>query len=511
MLFDFSAHDIRNQHAPVGIPDWLVVRANTVEVSGDPVSYRETFVWSSDNRVLIATRPEEILARLNIDTASPKAAPFSISQMLNYGVVPMPRTAYERLQRLGPGDTLSFRVVQDRIQSDFVYAYPWLSALSREDQIPSASRLGELIETSVDKQLAAVGGSGMLMLSSGKDSVALALALANGGHTDVPCMTIKADPEDNEHVYAAELCKRLGLDHRTVALPEDQNIVRAALTYFFEHSPLPSVDHATIPYAVAVNSSGYDRGGIIDGCGNDGYMGFVPMGRRRLKSTFRVRNRRLASMIRNQVPHDSPVNYFTRSRVGTLFQRRMFRHTETQNFYTDAIETEDYWYQMSDDLNALELTDLYSATEVRLRDTGVSNAKVYLVAHAHGVEPVLPFCDQPLADYYFNLPQSDRLDRSSRNNKILLRQLLKEALDYDPAVVGSNHFQFDSATFIQNNEAFVRDEILSCDLWSPRLERDLNIWLGELSKRPFLSHSLVGLFMISGWHNHYPFINRKQG
>jgi len=53
-----------------------------------------------------------------------------------------------------------------------------------------------------------------------------------------------------------------------------------------------------------------------------------------------------------------------------------------------------------------------------------------------------------------------------------------------------------------DNEDFVREEILSCDLWLPEVESMLNGWLAVLPKRPFLFHSLLALFMISGWHNH---------
>jgi len=511
MLFDFSAQDIRNGRLPANAPDWLAAGSDGLTVAGDRVSYRESFAWTSDDRVLIATQLEELLPKLDDEAIGPEVSPFGISQTLNYGIVPLPSTVYRSVQRLGPGDTLTLTCDAGQVDTSLAYTYPWLFPLSREDQVPSTTKLRELIATSLDKQLDAAGGTGMLMLSSGKDSVALALALADGGHTSIPCVTFQSGPDDDEHVYAAELCERLGLEHHTVQMPDDGRTTEAALLHFFEHSPLPSVDQATIPYAIATHTSGLQRGGIIDGCGNDGYMGFLPLSRTRTKYALRVRNRHLATTIRGLIPHDSPMNYFTRSRVATFLQGRMFRHKETRRFYGDAIDTEDHWYQMSSDLADLELLDFIGASEVRLTDTAVSNAKVYLAAHARGLVPVLPFCDEAIADYYFNLPAAHRLDESSRTNKILLRQLLSEAIDYDPAEVGSNHFQFDGTSFIQENERFVRDEILSCDLWLPQVEGELNTWLDQLPSRPFLFHSLLTLFMISGWHNHYPSIDRKPG
>jgi len=511
VVFDLDLDDIEHERFLERLPSWFESDGHTVDIKGDRVGFRETFVWNSNDRVLVATTLEELLPEIGTESNGPAVSPFGISQVLNHGFTPAPHTVYEGVWRLGPGDTLRLAVHHDGMSASLTSSYPWLSVLSREDEVPSTKKLRELIASALDDQLNAVGGSGFLMLSSGKDSVSLALALVDGGHTQIPCFTFKSAPRDTEHVYAAELCERLGLEHHTVEMPQDPATTKAALLHFFEHSPLPSADPATIPYVMVAHTAGFDGGGIIEGGGNDTYMGYLLSSRGRIKHSLRIRNRYLARMTTRLVPHDSPVNYFARSRAGTFLPLRMFRDRETRQFYAEAMDTEDFWYQESCDNGDLELVDFIGVTATRHTGNALSNPKVYLVARTRGLEPLLPFCDEGIADYYFNLPEAGRFDRSARANKILLRSLLAEAIDYDPKVVGSNYFGFDGASFLIENERFVRDEILACDLWLPDIEPMLDGWLAALPKRPFLFHSLVALFMISGWYNHRSSLDRRPG
>ena len=505
MLFEITRDQLADGGFSERFPSWIEVDERSVSITGDRTGFREAFVWNSGDRILVATTLEELLPAISTEPGSPAVSPFGISQILNHGFVPLPHTVYDGVIRLGPGDTASILADRGRLVRRIISNYPWQSGASRQDQLPRTAKLRELIASSVDNQLTSTGGEGFLMLSSGKDSVALALALADNGHVQVPCLTFKSGPGDSEHVYAAEVCDRLGLEHHTVDMPSDPAKVEAAMLRFFERSPIPSADPATIPYVMVAEMAGLDRGGAIDGSGNDGYMGYLPSSHDRIKHSLRIRNRRLAEITTKLVPHDSPLNYFARSRTGTFLPLRMFRERETRNLYGGAVDTESFWYDTDDDAGGLDLVDFIGVSATRHTDNALSNPKVYLVARSRGLDPLLPFCDAELADYYFNLPEENRFDLSARTNKTLLRQLLAEALDYDPEVVGSNYFAFDGASFLSANSGFVREEILSCDLWLPTLKPMLKEWMDALPDRPFLFHSLLALFMISGWHNHSVF------
>ena len=54
---------------------------------------------------------------------------------------------------------------------------------------------------------------------------------------------------------------------------------------------------------------------------------------------------------------------------------------------------------------------------------------------------------------------------------------------------------------------FVRGEIFSCALWDRAGLSLVAEWLDRLEDRPLLYHSLLTVFMVSGWHNHSRFFN----
>ncbi len=507
MLLEIDIDDIQDRRLPLQSPQWLGSVADGLQVVGDRVGYRETFVLRTDERVLIATTLDELLTRRSETLPAPVVSPFGVSQVLNHGLAPVPHTVYKGVQRLVSGSTTDFTVEDGRVTERSSFSYPWLSTRSREDQAPSTTRLRDLITSALNAQLESAGGTGMLMLSSGKDSVALALALVDGGHTAVPCVTFKSGPHDHEHGYAAHLCERLGLQHHTVSMPDDPETTKSALLHFFRHSPLPSVDHATIPYAIITQEAALTGGGIIDGSGNDGYMGFLPSSNLRTKHRWRIRNQYLAEMVKKRISHDSRINYLTRSKADTSLPGRMFRGRETRRFYDEAVDTEEFWRRKSSDARDLDMADFLAVTRQSQTESARTNPKIHLAARARGLKALLPFCNEGIADYYFNLPEVNRFDRSSGTNKLLLRQLLHDAIGYDPNEVGVNHFQFDGAAFLLSQEHFVRDEVLSCALWLPEVEPMLEAWTKALPKRPFLYHSLLALFMISGWHNHSFFLD----
>ena len=77
-------------------------------------------------------------------------------------------------------------------------------------------------------------------------------------------------------------------------------------------------------------------------------------------------------------------------------------------------------------------------------------------------------------------------------------------LDYDADSVGKHFFQFDGARFVHRNMDFVRAEIDASQLWERDGHAMIDQWLRALDRRPMLHHAVLGVFMVSGWSNHYP-------
>lgn len=475
-----------------------------MSVSGDRSGQQEVYVGLLPDRVVIASRLQPISRAFAAAEIRPKIAPQGVSHLLHDGLVPLPGTVFRSIYRLSVGDTAEVSPGVAGPQVRFACDYPWLPRKSREDQEPDVERLCELIVASVEQRLAGLPGDGLLMMSSGKDSVAIALALAELGRSP-RCVTFKAADDDTEHVFAAEFCKRLGLEHRTVEMSTDPISNVANLTRFFAASPFPVADHAVIPYVLTLAASGVTAGACIDGGGNDPYMGYVIEGDTRTKLRYRIRGRRVAAQIRRLVPVDSPLNYLARSSAAALLPGRNLRYRETRHFYADAVETDGFWYRESRAFKREGLAAGLTVSRLRHTEAGRSHLKSRLAASAFGLEPVLPFCDSEIADYYFHLPEAFRYDTAAGTNKVLLRELLADRIDYDAARVGDGFFRFDGARFIETHREYVRDEIRSCGLWGPSVGEMTDSWLDNVSQRPFLWHALYPVFMLSGWHNHSRF------
>lgn len=482
----------------------LEQRPGKVTVSGDRSGQHEVYVGLLPDRVVIASRLEPISQAAAAAGIQARIAPQAVSHILHDGLVPLPGTVFRSIYRLSVGDTAEVSPGVAGPQIRFTCDYPWLPRKSREDQEPDVDRLHELILASVEQRLARLSGDGLLMMSSGKDSVAIAVALAELGRSP-RCLTFKSGADDREHVFAAELCKRLGLEHQTVEMPMDPTSSAASLIRFFEASPFPTADHAAIAYVQTLATSGVTEGACIDGGGNDPYMGYVIEGDSRTKLRYRIRGPRVATAVKRLVPVDSPLNYLARSAAAALLPGRNLRHWETAQFYADAVETDGFWYRESREFQGEGLAAGLTVSRLRHTEAGRSHLKTRLAALAFGLEPVLPFCDAEIADYYFHLPEASRYDRAAGTNKVLLRELLTDQIDYDPARVGDGYFRFDGAHFMETHSEFVRNEIRSCELWGPSVGEMTDRWLDTMSQRPLLWHALYPVFMLSGWHNHSRF------
>nr|MDJ0499043.1 asparagine synthase-related protein [Acidimicrobiia bacterium] len=405
----------------------------TVAIRGDNSGRRDSFVARTPEGVSVSDSLERLLPQVTDRTGAPLIAPFGVSQLLGAGLVPLPHTVFQEVYSLGVGDVANLSASGGEVTVAHHCDYPWVERTSRKDQEPSTRRLFELICRSVEDALVSADGPAVLLMSSGKDSVALALALAEIG-SDTTCLTYKSSDTDREHELAAEFCATLGLEHDVVEMPPDPGVVAASLGRFFDRAPLPCGDHATIPHVMVAAAAGLETGGLMDGGGNDPYMGFLLSADNRKKLRLRVRGRRLAELVSRLTPVDSPVNYLARSQSGALLPGRSLRHHEVRGFYADAVPIAGYWY--SETAGVEDAGEAMLTSRIRHTEGARSNLKSRLVARAFGLDPLQPFCNATIADYCFHLPLTSRYDTRRGTNKLLLRQLLREKIGYDEARVG---------------------------------------------------------------------------
>ena len=506
MYFELTQADLQQGRGSFIAPEWLELSPSRAEIVGAPMGFPEIYLYHSEDRVIAASTPAAVLDRLVELGRSATISPFGMSQFLHHGLVPPPHSEWEEIWFIGLGERAILTDSPKGIDLAFERSYALVQANSTGESIPSTAALLELLTKSVDKQLAEADNQGFLMLSSGKDSVSVAVALAEGGHSDIPCITYRPEPENKEDMLAADVCRRLGLTHRTLDFPTHTSAVETRLVAFFEGSPRPCADLVQIPYALAVGDSGLSSGAVFDGSGNDAYMGYVPGSGFRTKQRYRVRSQSAARLIESILPVDSPINYLTRSRLSSGLPCRTLRFADTKKFYANALDTEPWWHQMSGEVADFDSVDLMSAVTTIYEDQAAVHLKAYVAAAAFGLEAKLPFTDPEIVDYFFNLPTPNKFDRDTGETKILLREMLMDTIGYDAGKVGKHYFGFAGDQFLVEHRDFVLSEISQCTLWEPSVASLAASWLDRVERRPLYYHSLLILFQLSGWHNHSRYV-----
>ncbi len=509
MFLQFEYSRFGETVVPPEWSDFVNKHGETLIVSGDPTALRDIYVWRGRSRVIVTTKLVELLDslhRLGIDV---EVSEFGVSALLHNGLIPVPRTAYRSLSVLSMGDSVVVRPAEGALTYEFGFDYPWLPDRSTNDGEADSETLLKLLTASTERQLAPTNGDAFLMLSSGKDSPAVALALAEGGFTDVRCITYSSGPRDPEPPIAADICRKLGLEHVVVEMTNDPGRTAEVMQRFFARAPVPGTDLSQIPYWFAANEGGSGVGAILDGGGNDAYMGYPVGGHDAFKQRYRIRGRQAARVVARLARVDSKLNYLARSRVEATFPGRTMRHHHIKRLFPDAVDIGDWWYDQSRNSRSLDLFSLFAAYNERYTNAAQTLSKQRLAAAALGIDAVLPWCDRALADYYFNLPQRERYDTRTGKNKLLLRNMLERYLGYDADAVGKHYFEFDGAAFIVHNIDFIRSEIEDADLWKPEGLRMVSNWLEALPSRPMLYHALLTVFMVSGWYNHSRFLHQS--
>ncbi len=477
----------------------VIVDGRTATITGDRTAGREVSFSLEPVGVTVAASMQPLVV-----PARHRLSPTGISHLLHHAHVPFPMTVFDGVATLGMGDVAHVhRTGNGSVRVEFDHEYPFLESASRGDSPPDVAQLLDLLTTSTAKAIE-TGSEAVLMLSAGKDSTAVAIAVAHAGLADrVRCVTYSNGPDDPEPAVAAATAERLGLRHEIVELPSDRSSLEGLLETFFTHSYRPSADLAQIPYAVAVARAAELGDTLLDGGGNDSYMGFLPSKADLTKQRWRIRGAGPAALATRLVDVGSPVNYLARSRAEATLPARSLRLVDTRRFYPDVVDTRPFWRAESRRHADRSLPDLLNSVLIRHTDPQASMLKMRQAAAAFGMTTAMPFCDDDLADYVFHLPRSERFDTAAGRTKILLRKMLATYGDYDADAVGKHPFRFDGAAFLERHRPFVTDEIVGCPLWDRETVSGLvERWFAAMNgRRPFTYHALLILFQVSAWIN----------
>ncbi len=474
---------------------------------GDNTGEYNTYLLHDGDNIAVSPSVGELLQYIRQNN-SPEVNNDAVAYLLQSSVIPYPETAYKNMYVIGIGDRLEFDKGNPEAQLKQSCDFPYFQNKSRGDQTASTKKLLDLLCASVSRK---VTGDACLMLSSGKDSVAIALAMKECGLRNVQSFTYsdKSNKEADEGSYAAEVARKLGFPHKNLHISDDRATVKKAIRHFFTHSPYPSCDPTTIPYAVCLYQEDVRNMQIVNGSGNDIYMGHVPSAKiQAVYNYYRIiRNFRQPEILRKIIPFYHKLNkFFTNAAEFSLYGHGHLRNREINRFFPTDIDFHKFWAGAANDCRHMNGVDFRAFIRGKFCDSHGIAIKESTIADSLDSEYVLPWADKDIIDYYFHLPAKDKFDLKGRRNKMLLRDMLKEHMSYDADTIGKKIFFFGGQKFILNNTELIKEEILQCKLWKKTIEKELDQYLNLLANHPRVAGSIIDLFMTSGWHNHCKYI-----
>lgn len=472
--------------------------STSATISGDPTCAEPRYFSIIDGAFFVSSDILSVLRARHRRGHDIEVSPVAISHLLHDGFVAQPLTVYKDVFVVSMG--MSATLEHDRLE--FHFDFPFLKPKSAQDREADPAKLLRVLADATSRACAA-RPKPLLMLSAGLDSTSLALGVKEAGRDDAVCVTYTEYDDQDEAALAHRLCGRLGLRHETCHLDLESDAVCGLLQRYAAATPEPCADPALTACVAPIARHADEDTVILDGSGNDAYFWKPPrpldvaklrLGWNRLPGLRRVR-RALPMYLRYERLLSTPLELL-------LFSGPYLRHCDTRVFYPASIDTHSSWLERFNQL-VMPFEEVRSSIRSAFMGPAAHMMKARNAGMLVGALARFPWTDHEVANYCFNLPEAHRFDRVSGRNKVIIREMLSRFVDYDEKTIGKRVFKFDKRRFIERHLDFCRDEILSCALWEPPIERSLGDLVRAFVRGARTENALLTLLMVSLWHNHW--------
>jgi hypothetical protein len=374
--------------------------------------------------------------------------PVSLADLLRTSFVYPPHSIYRNVKLVGTG----FDPAQD-MHGAPQYHYGFQSALAPSR--PPAGKVdeNELIETyhgllchSIARTTASMQAP-WLFQSGGKDSTALAIALAET-RPDTTCITYLGGIEENEVPSASLVAKRLGLRHETMVCDPERAYDRYLA--MVPRIPLLTADFAVLSYADLVTEI-HARGGdgIIDGIGADEYFGAPLHGRERLLGLLARGVRLPSKLFTSKLVNRNFKLCFALSTLQMNAFERYFPGSRFSDAEVDALldckiaaRSRQRLTLFRSDIEAAQSMEAVRRIALTIVESG-QLAKGMYIARAKSLGLVFPYCDERLRDWVFHHVPDSELIGPGGVNKVLMRKYIARRFKELPYVQSKGCFRFD--------------------------------------------------------------------
>jgi asparagine synthase (glutamine-hydrolysing) len=442
-----------------------------ITITGPKYTNEFIFIYVDRDFKPLKVSPAEI-KNLNLDVAEDACFYF-----LRYGFVPPPLTIYSNLICLPVGLDASFDLKNKSIK--FIDNFRFVAHRSSQNSKPDLCILKKEIHQSVQKCLSS-SCENILMQSGGKDSTVLVEALSQFKDShDISCMTYEASFRDQESAVAQSISHHYGIDHQIITPNYGLEFSLLAEHYAMQN-PILSAD-CTLP-AYLHSLSKFRGANVIDGLGNDMYMGYIGTKVEIFLEYFNL------SWLQKYEPSKFTNNEFINYGINTIFmtsKERMFPGTKLSVKEINKITGLKYEKYFSDFISKttknFDIDDSKASIRARFCDYALFQTKGLQSAMYSGNIIKFPFGEKEIFEYYFGLPQNLRYSKKKRTNKIFLRTLL-ESFDVDKSFIyNKSGFRYDMEAFIKYNTNEIRKVLTNSKFFEGGLDYFLSLHLDRIN------------------------------
>ena len=470
--------------------------------------------WPQDQSILLYSKS---ITELLDDARVPKPLKVSnegITFLLQSGVVPPPKTAYQDIYIVGIGDKARVSTQNGKVDVAFSHQFPFMNAnrLPADAMQPDEDLILQMLSEATISRIDESKPS-FLFHSAGKDSNSIALALAEAGWQDkVTLITHKSKGKADESEISAKIAKQLGFKHQILhEVDQLQAEHHQAIEDYFINAPFPCTDNVTLAYPLYAHQQPELKGAnIIDGGMNDRYM-VSPPTKRELKILPLSKLTHHASFMRYFAKSESLLTPLFRTPAEWIGGTSGLSFADTKKIMPDAVNVYPYWKQESQLRNDWDLFDFKTAQYTAIA-TEMFQRKARNFADSINSNLVLPFANQQVAEYFAKMPEEHLFDRKTLKNKLILRKMLKDRIGLDSDALGKMGFSYDSRSIVLQNWDNIIQEITACPLWNqPGLVNVITRMRNRMNGTGWgagaAGRLLYRIYLLSAWHNRNRYVN----
>ena len=468
---------------------------------------------SSQSMLLYSTSITELLSDVRVSKPL-KVSMHGLSFLLQSGVVPPPKTAYQDIYIVGIGDEAQVGTKNGKVQVTFSHQFPFMNAnrLASDEMQPNEEVILQMLAEATLSRIDESKPS-FLFHSAGKDSNSIALALAEAGwQRTVTLLTHKSKGKADESEISAKIAKQLGFKHQILYEVDQLQIKHhRAIEDYFIHAPFPCTDNVTLAYPLYVQQLPELRvANIIDGGGNDSYMATPPT-RREANNVLLSKVMHRASFMRQFTPSESSFLPLIRTSA-ECFGINGLSFMDAKKILPDAINVYSHWNKESQLRKNWDVFDLKTGVLTPIIASELHIRKARNFADSIHSNLVLPFANQCVAEYFSKVPEEYLFDRKALHNKIILRRMLKNRLALDSDQLGKMGFSYDSHSMILQNWVGILKELQACPLWEQTYLMKMIMRLKKTMQThhkyaEFSGRLIYRMYLLSAWYNKNRYLN----